>query len=144
MTASLHGQKAWSPVAAISQWYRSWSQRSSERELNCCGDEVVDRMARDIGVTAAELRRLAKSGPEAVSLLRRRMTALDLDENEIAKAEPQTLHDLQRVCTLCQYRRRCARDLAHDAADPAWKDYCPNATTLAALNAEPWAARGEW
>jgi hypothetical protein len=25
-----------------------------------------------------------------------------------------------------------------------WQSYCPNAATLIALNAQPWAARSEW
>lgn len=137
-------QKARSPFKAISQWYRDWAQRSSASELKCLGDEIVERMAQDVGVSAAELRRLARLGPEAGDLLRRRMAVLDLDEQEVARAEPQTLHDLQRVCAMCEYHRRCARDLAHDPANPEWKHYCPNATTLEALNAQPWAWRGEW
>jgi hypothetical protein len=28
--------------------------------------------------------------------------------------------------------------------DPSWKDYCPNAQTLTALSALPWAVRQEW
>ncbi len=101
-------------------------------------------MAKEIGVTAAELRRLASLGPGAADLLLRRMAALDLDRNEVSRIEPQTFQDLQRVCTLCESHRRCARDLGHDAADPAWQDYCPNAATLIALSALPWAARREW
>ena len=144
MPALLHEHKAWSPLEAIAQWYRDWSQRRAAAELSCCGEEAIDRMAREVGLTAAELRQLAKMGPEAAGLLQRRMASLSLDPNEVGKIEPQTLHDLQRVCSLCQYHRRCARDLAHDAANPAWKNYCPNAATLAALNAEPWTARAEW
>jgi hypothetical protein len=45
---------------------------------------------------------------------------------------------------MCRSHRRCKRDLAHDAADPAWEDYCPNAATLKALNAMPWRSRAEW
>jgi len=36
------------------------------------------------------------------------------------------------------------RDLARDATDPGWQDYCPNVTTLKALDAMPWLSRREW
>lgn len=144
MSALPGGQKSWSPIAAILQWCRAATRSDPLAELKCCGEEGIERMAKEIGVTAAELRRLASLGPGAADLLLRRMAALDLDRNEVSRIEPQTFQDLQRVCTLCESHRRCARDLGHDAADPAWQDYCPNAATLIALSALPWAARREW
>ena len=65
------------------------------------------------------------------------MAALDLDPEEVSQTEPRTFQDLQRVCTLCDDHRRCARDLSRNSAIPAWKDYCPNAETLMALSAMP-------
>lgn len=71
----------------------------------------------------------------AADLLLRRMAALDLDFREICRAEPRTVRDLQHLCTTCGNHRQCAADLDHDAAHPAWKNYCPNAPTLSALYA---------
>jgi hypothetical protein len=139
------GQKSWSPIKAISQWWRNWIRSSSElMELKCCGEAELERMAKDVGVSVAELHRLASRSPDSADLLLRRMAALDLDRNEVSRVEPRTFQDLQRVCTMCENRRRCARDLARNSADPAWEDYCPNAGTLMALNALPWRARAEW
>src|SRR5215831_16526549 len=101
-------------------------------------------MAKDVGVPASELRRLASLGPDSADLLLRRMAALDLDRTEVSRTEPRTFQDLQRVCSMCRSHRRCKRDLADDAAGPAWQDYCLNAATLMALNALPWRARSEW
>src|SRR6516164_9279166 len=130
---------------AVSQWWRQWTRRGSARfELKCCGEDEVERMAKDIGVSASELRRLATLGPDSADILLRRMTALDLDRNEVSRTEPRAFQDLQRVCTMCNHHRRCRRDLASDSGDPAWEDYCPNAATLMALNALPWCARSEW
>ena len=144
MSALPGGQKSWSPVDAILQWCRDWTRRGSASELKCFGEEEVERIAKDVGVSASELRTLARFGPEAADLLLRRMAALDLDRNEVARTEPGTFQDLQRVCTMCESHRRCARDFARDSANPEWKDYCPNAATLIALSALPWAARREW
>jgi hypothetical protein len=71
------------------------------------------------------------------------MAELDLDREEVARTEPRAFQELERVCTLCAARRRCAKDFARHSTDD-WQDYCPNAATLMALNAQPWAARREW
>jgi len=76
--------------------------------------------------------------------LTRRMAELDLDRNEVASVAPTTLRDLQRVCTMCESHRRCARDLGRDPADPTWEEYCPNVAVLKMLNALPWVSRSEW
>jgi hypothetical protein len=112
--------------------------------VSCCGELEIERIARDVRMSPADLRAVAKRGPEAANLLFERMAALDLDPAEVAQVGPQTFLDLQRVCSLCESKRRCVRDLAHDAAGPQWQDYCPNAKTLMALDVLPWASRREW
>jgi hypothetical protein len=131
-------------LQAVAQWWRTWAGVGSGlSRLEDCEDQV-ESMARDLAMPVSELRILARAGAEGADLLRRRMAALDLDQDEVSRVEPVALQDLQRLCTKCDSRRRCARDLARDCADPKWEDYCPNAETLKALNALPWAARREW
>jgi hypothetical protein len=131
-----------SPFKAIWQWWLGLTGLQSSLEY--CGEEGIERMAHDVGVSASELRALAKRGPKSADLLLRRMEALDLEQKEVAQIERATFQDLQRVCSMCDCKRRCARDLARNPFDPSWKDYCPNVQTLAALGALPWAARQEW
>jgi hypothetical protein len=133
-----------SPITAFLAWCTSWAKGSSEHEMQCCGEIEIERMARDVRMSASELRAIMKLGPEAADLLQQRMAALDLDPKEVARLEPETLRDLQRVCTLCQSHRRCARDFARKAKIETWNDYCPNTGTLMALSELPWAARREW
>ena len=131
-----------SPFIAILQWCRAFTGFRSS--FDNCGDESVERMARDLGISPTELHQLDSRGPESADLLIERLAAMDLDRNEVARVEPAVFHDLQRVCTMCNCHRRCARDLARAPQDPAWKGYCPNAQTLATLSALPWASRQEW
>ena len=134
-----------SPFELLSRWWQGWTEGISQSADHACGAEAeVERVARDLGVSAIELRSLAQRGPESADLLLRRMKEFNLDPKEVARVEPATLHDLQRVCTLCKDHRRCAKDLAHDPSNPHWQDYCPNVMTLKALDAMPWSARGEW
>jgi len=138
----MNQHKTHSPLEAVREWYRGLTR--SQSSLPDCGAEGLERMAHDIGVSSAELCKLASRGPESADLLLQRMEVLDLDENEVARTERATFQDLQRVCSMCDCKKRCARDLARDPADPVWKDYCPNAQTLTALNALPWMTRQEW
>jgi hypothetical protein len=112
----LNEQKTHSPIEAIRQWYRGLIR--SQSTLAECGAEGLERMAHDIGVSGAELHRLASRAPESADLLCRRMEVLDLDENEVARVERATFQDLQRVCSMCDCKKRCARDLARNPADP--------------------------
>lgn len=138
------GQKAWSPIAPIWQWCRDWISPDSRLDPTSCPKEEIERMARDLRMPAADLLSASRRGPQSADLLKRRLAALDLDQGEIARTEPGMLRDLQRACTMCASHRRCARDFARDPATPGWKDYCPNAATLMALDAMPWASRREW
>jgi hypothetical protein len=120
----------------LSRWWQNWrSRRAAIAELNRCGTDV-ERLAADVGVSAAELSTLAGKWPGAAELLGRRMAQLKLDESGIRSKEPQVLRDLQRVCTMCASKGRCEHDLANNPADPVWQAYCPNALTLGALAAE--------
>jgi hypothetical protein len=134
-----------SPVCALADWWHDWTRRRSDAsDLACCAEGDIARMAGDLGVSATELKAVARQGPEAADLLLRRMAALDLDSREVADVERPTFLDLQRVCTMCEAKRRCARDLSRNPNDAAWEDYCPNVATLKMLSALPWASRREW
>lgn len=138
----LNTRRSHSPFQAVWQWCRGLT--GSQSSFDICGQEGIERMAHDLAISATELRQLASHGPESADLLPQRMEALDLDQDEVARTEPATMQDLQRVCTMCDCHRRCAHDLAHDPLDPVWKEYCLNAQTLTALSALPWAVRQEW
>lgn len=71
-------------------------------------------------------------------LLSRRLLALQLDEDEIARLEPVTFGKLQWRCVFCEDREECEAGLADDFADVAWRAYCPNAATLTAIGELPW------
>lgn len=144
MTPLPAGEERRSPFEAMWRVLSDWVREPSESGISCCGEAEIKRIAHDMGMTAAELRAVAEHGPEAPSLLLQRMAALDLDPAEVTQVGPQTFRDLQRVCTMCESKRRCARDFAHHAAAPQWQDYCPNAQTLLALDVLPWASRREW
>ena len=130
-------------LQTIGQWVRARSDQAG-RDLMALSDREAEHISEDLGISTAELYRLARSDAKDADLVLARMAALDLDCTEVARREPGTMHDLQRLCTLCSRRKRCASDLARTPIDPRWKDYCPNVATLLALDAMPWESRREW
>ena len=141
--SDLHsGASSWQMIEGMKQWWRNWRGASSRlTELACCGEYEVERMARDLGMPSSELRKIADHGPDSADLLLRRMAEQNLDSREVAATAPGTFQDLQRLCTLCESHRQCARDLG---SDKAWEDYCPNVAMLKLLDSLPWASRSEW
>ena len=136
MSALLPRNDRWSVFGALARRWRRWiGARADLFELDSCGRDEVGRMAQDLGMSASDLHSLASHGPDKGNLLQRRMAALHLDADELARTEPALLRDLQRLCTTCKSPRRCARDLKRepDAVSQDWRDYCPNSGTLDAL-----------
>jgi hypothetical protein len=124
---------------ALARWWRRRTPAKFDAlQLDSLPPDQVERIARDLSMSTSELRLLVSRGSDNTELLRKRMASLQLDPDDLARSEPATLHDLQRLCTTCSDRGRCARDLAHHSADPSWQgwfDYCPNVATLNMLSA---------
>ncbi len=125
-------------IAALCDWARD---RRLNRHVEECDSYEIVRMARDAGLSSSELRRMSKLKPDAAKLLLERMAALHLNPETLAKTDPSTMHDLQRLCSNCASKRRCQRDFIRHLDAPVWRQYCPNAGTLDALQFEAISAR---
>jgi hypothetical protein len=119
-------------IIAIADWYRAWRAGAHRSELDSCTAEDIERMAADVGLSVADLHRLENTGHEPF-LLPRMLAALKIDASELAKSDPAAFRDLQRVCSLCDNRRRCGRELAAGDAAATFEAFCPNALTLKGL-----------
>jgi len=109
------------------------SQLRLRTELDRLSGSELQILAQDVGLSGPGLRAIADGNPDAAALLPRRMAALDLDPEELARSMPETSRDLQRVCSSCKSYGRCQRDLDRGPADAVWTYYCPNAPTLQEL-----------
>jgi len=126
------------PPGAITRWWARWRTHwSALAELMHCSPAELERTARDVGASFNELHVLAGKWPEAADSMTRRAAALGLDAGEVGRNEPLFMRDLQRVCSLCGSKTRCEHDLARAPTDPRWRDYCPNAAALGALESKP-------
>jgi hypothetical protein len=121
-------------IAPLAEWWRrSVTTRENLADLDAFSPAEMARMAQDVGLAPSELRELARHCSDAADLLDRRLGALGLTTAGLAATAPAELRDMERLCTLCASKGRCARDLATDPADPAWHQYCPNEQTLTSL-----------
>jgi hypothetical protein len=110
-----------------------WRRRASVKEIDRLGTQEATCLARDLGISADELRLLAAQDKDAADLLVRRMETLGLDA---ARIDPTVLHDLQRGCSKCADKGLCVHELEDHPRNAAWPKYCPNEQTLAALREE--------
>ena len=90
----------------------------------------MQRIARDLGTSIAELRISVGRDRNAAELLQRRLHSLNL---EPAAIEPAVMRDLQRCCCNCDSKALCAHELEDKPKEASWPKYCPNGQTIGAL-----------
>ena len=129
-----HGGGVGPIFAAIANWVKQYRRAVGLRgELAECPPEEVARMARDIGVSPQELKLFVNKGPHAADELPKLLLALGVDPQKLASNDPDTMRDLQRLCITCGDKSQCRHDLAAGTAASHYRDYCPNAISIAAL-----------
>ena len=129
----MSGIKMQKITQALSERWKTWrANRTQAADLDCCGSTEIDRIARDLGLPADELKVLAGRDTSSADLLYVRLAALGMDVEKIKSTLPQVMRDMQRCCSDCDEKKRCAHDLESPEGSrmPA---YCPNAETLAVL-----------
>lgn len=121
-------------LGAIAGWINKYRHMTGTRdEFGQCSSEDVLQIAKDLGVPAGELRRLAAKGPGAADLVEKMLIALRVDPQALAQAQPGVMRDLQRLCVVCGQKDRCTHELKDGTAAEHFRQFCPNAFTLDAL-----------
>ena len=113
--------------------FGDWLKR--RRELNelmeCAADPgELERIARDLNVTRDDLEMLVRQGSQSADELPYMLTALEIDEATLRRAEPALLRDMERICSLCTHKRQCHQELAAGTAATNYVEYCENADTI--------------
>jgi len=121
-------------VDAVIDIFARWLKHRREIAESCnCDSAEYAHIARDLNVSTGELDELIRRGAHAADALPKLMAELDIDRDAVARVEPMVMRDLERVCSLCDQKRRCARELAAGTSAERYADYCPNAPTLKTL-----------
>jgi hypothetical protein len=121
-------------VTALIDIFADWwkDRRDRRHDLDSLDRSDLEAIAKDVGVSVADLRELDRSDTEL--LLPDMLAALDIDRKALANAQPILFRDLQRVCAMCGSKKRCAQALADGEAAATYERFCPNAMSLKALH----------
>lgn len=123
-------------VAKVIDLFGDWLKQ--RRELNElmrfeADPGELERVARELNVTPADLEMLVRQGSQGANELSRTLTALGIDEAHLLRAEPALLRDMERVCSFCTHKRRCRQELAAGTAATNYVEYCENSDTMDTL-----------
>ena len=125
-------------MEAVIDRFARWLKHRREIAETCnCNSEEYARIAHDLNLSAAELNTLVRQGAHAGDELAKMMQALRLDPEAVRRVEPMVMRDLERVCALCEHKRRCGHELAAGKAAEDYAEVCPNADTLSSLTKKP-------
>ena len=114
-------------ITIFSDWLRHRRELNEMRQLDRAD---FDRIACDLRVSPDALEQLVRNGPHAADELPKLLKTLGIDEATLANTQPFLLRDMERVCAMCEHKRRCDRDLAEGSSAEHYKDYCANAPTI--------------
>jgi hypothetical protein len=119
------------------RWANWLGRRKRVAEVEQLGAEGAASIARDLATSVGELHALAGKWPDSSEdLLARRLQALNLDPATVSATHPGVARDLSRLCSLCKDKQQCLRDLEQRPDSAVWQTYCPNTSTLTALQQE--------
>jgi hypothetical protein len=122
---------------SIADWVNNYrSSLGHGSGLSRCDRDEVMQIAKDLGVSPDELRDLSNKGPDSADLVQKMLVALGIDAKALSETDPLVMRDLQRLCTMCGDKGRCAHELADGTATAHFHEFCPNAFTLDALFAD--------
>ena len=117
-------------IETFGDWLKHRRELKEMREMDAAS---FDQIAGDLRISSADLEQLVRQGPHAADELPMMLTALGVDQEALARTEPLVLRDMERVCSLCNHKRRCDRDLAAGTAAAHYEEYCGNAPTIDGL-----------
>ena len=121
-------------LEAVAGWINKYRQASGlHDEFGHCSPEDVRQIAKDLGVSVSELRKLATKGPGAAELMEKMLIALRVNPHALVNTNSAVMRDLQRLCVVCSQKGRCEHELAKGTASEHYREFCPNAFTLDAL-----------
>jgi hypothetical protein len=117
-------------VDTFGEWLKHRRELREMREMDATN---FGRIASELRMSSADLEALVRQGPHAADELPMMLTALGVDQEALARTEPLVLRDMERVCSLCNHKRQCDRDLAAGTAAAHYEQYCGNAPTIDGL-----------
>lgn len=117
-------------IDTFGEWLKHRRELKEMREIDAAN---FSQIASDLRMSSSDLEALVRHGPHAADELPKMLAALGIDQDDLARAEPLVLRDMERVCSLCSHKRQCDRDLIAGTAAAHYQEYCGNAGTIDGL-----------
>ena len=121
-------------IETFGDWLKHRRELKEMREMDAAS---FDQIASDLRISSADLEQLVRQGPHAADELPKMLRALGIDQADLARTETHVLRDMERVCSVCNHKRRCGHELAAGTAVAHYEEYCGNASTIDGLGANP-------
>ncbi|MGY8669256.1 hypothetical protein Q3C01_43935 [Bradyrhizobium sp. UFLA05-109] len=118
-------------IDSFAGWLKHRRELNEMRQLD---RSDFNRIASDLRVSPDDLEELVRHGHHAADELPKMLVQLGISEEQLGRAQPLLLRDMERVCALCNEKAHCHRDLADGTAAENYGGYCPNASTLETLD----------
>ncbi|MGY4628631.1 DUF6455 family protein [Bradyrhizobium sp. USDA 4486] len=118
-------------IESFAAWLKHRREMNEMRRLDRAD---FDRIASDLRIAPDDLEELVRHGKHAADELPRMLEQLGIDAERLGQAQPLLLRDMERVCSLCNQKGQCDRDLASGTAAETYHGYCGNASTLESLD----------
>jgi len=112
---------------------KQYLARELDDEFDHCSLYAMERMAPEFGMTGQNLNVLVERGTEAADLLRHRMAVRGIAMSAVERFGHGLLRDAEEICSRCEEKAACGRDLDNRPLEPGWWHYCPNAITFDAM-----------
>ena len=93
-------------IETFGDWLKHRRELKEMREMDAAS---FDQIASDLRISSADLEQLVRQGPHAADELPKMLRALGIDQAELARTETLVLRDMERVCSLCNQKRRCGQ-----------------------------------
>ena len=121
-------------IETFGDWLKHRRELKEMREMDAAS---FDQIASDLRISSADLEQLVRQGPHAADELPKMLRALGIDQADLARTEAHVLRDMERVCSVCNHKRRCDYELAAGTAGANYEEYCGNASTIDGLGTNP-------
>jgi len=118
-------------IESFASWLKHRRELSELRQLDRAD---FDRIAHDLRIAPDDLEELVRHGRHAADELPKMLEQLGINAEGLGRAQPLLLRDMERVCSLCNHKSQCDRELADGTAAENYHGYCANASTLESLD----------
>lgn len=118
-------------IESFAGWLKHRREMNEMRQLDRAD---FDRIASDLRIAPNDLDAVVRHGKHAADELPRMLEQLGINAEGLGRAQPLLLRDMERVCSLCNNKGQCDRELAAGSAAENFHGYCGNAATLESLD----------